>query len=309
MSANRGAGPRFVLSILPGAILLFGLFALVAAGIDRMTNGWGIAASLLGGLSLGFGILLLRAVLRDWRSLRAIRAHGYQAGMALTDGQVIAVDGVLETDAALEAPVSGRPCAGYWFRIHQRLRRSGGGAGDSRRAVTAAGIALCPFRLRAADRVFPVRALPEVDESMIWTGAGSAAAESCRALLESLMTSPQGPVEGIEERRLALRDGLAGPVDERVRRFAAAPAPDAVELEEACLPLGVPVCLLGSFDAAGAVLTAGRGLLGRVVHLYAGRREDVAERLAGEVRSYGRAGAVMVVLGAGLLSIPFLWAG
>lgn len=139
-------------------------------------------------------------------------------------------------------------------------------------------------------------------------GVGRDHRDAVVALLDRLLAGPAGDIEGVEEQRLAARDGLGKSVDFAARRFDARPDADPLSIDEEHVPVGTTVCLIGRFDVAGGALVPGRGPFGRALHLYAGTRSEVLRGLVGEVRGFGITAVIMVATGAGMLAIPFLWA-
>lgn len=303
--AMHAPGLRFVLSVIPAVILLLALFAAISAGIDRASNGWGIAAAIGGGISLGLGVMLARAVIRDWRSLRWIAAHGRKGGPAPADGAKLAVDGLLRCDDPLVAPVAGAACAAYVVRISQQAQRSGDDTGTTS-VVTAASLSFRPCRLQSDDGDFALRALPELDQGLRIADEGKTKPNRVQALLDALMNVEPAPIEGFDEQRLALRDSAVRAVDDRWRTFEQSPPVDRVRFHEEHLPVDVPITVLAHYDLPGSALVPGRGVFGRVVHAYSGSLDEVAARLGAEVRQFGRVGVVMVFLGIALLALPFV---
>lgn len=309
MAGVGGTGTRFITSLIPGMVLFAGLVLVISVSARQMPGAWGVAFAIGGAVLVGLGVLLARAVLRDWRSLRGIRTHGYRSGMKIEDGQELAVEGRIECGERLLAPISGAACAAWKFRISEQRMQSGADRTGSRRVFIAAGVRAAPFELVADGRTFPVRAFPWVDESIRIAGAGRDHRDKVAELLQRLMDLEGGSFEGVEERRLALQDGFPGAVDQVARRYESPPDPDALGVQEEHVPLDRTVCLLGHFTVVGGALVPGSGLLGRALHLYSGSRGEVIDRLSGEVRGFGRGAVVMLGLGAILLALPFVLSG
>ncbi|MBY6204898.1 hypothetical protein [Halomonas denitrificans] len=310
MRTRRGLELRFILSMIPGIVLLFGIFFLMAAAVERSDSGWAVAVVVAGGLSFGLGLLLLRAVVRDWRSLQGIRRHGFAPGERPVDGQPVAVEGRLICDDPLQAPISGVACAAFFFRLSQRKLRGTGSDGGSRSVVTAAGISVRSCRLQGAAGTFPLVGLPEPDLDMRSSGDGSACAERMAALLDRVVRRAElDRVEGVEEERLAQRAGAFVPVDDWRRRFEHAPPADRVRFEEELVPIERTLTVLAVYDRDAGALAPGRGPFGRAIHAYSGTRSEVMARLADELRRFGFPAVAMVLIGTGLLAVPFLLGG
>lgn len=301
MSTSNHASARFVMSVLPSVVLLIVLVSAVMVGVERMPGMLGVVVSFGGGILSGLGALALRAVIRDARSLNWILRAKTPSESARGDGQAIVVDGRIRCSQALIAPVSGERCAAYFFRIGRQ--RSTVGRSGSRRVFVAAALHAVDFELDAGDRRYPVRALPEVDETLRTVGSGTRHAAAVIPLLATLNDAPLEATHVIETLRLEARQRWTGPVERAARNYTKPPAADArLSVHEERVPIDCPVCILGCYDALGGGLVPGRG---RALHLYAGTLEETRARLKKEVREFGIVAAGMLASGVGLLSVPW----
>lgn len=301
------AAQRFVFSILPALVMIFGMVTAAGVSAAAMPGALGTTLAILGAIAAGLGLITLRVVLLDWLHLRDLRRRFAERFDGLAEGQRIAATGkvrCLPPHEPLTAPLTGERCAAYHYRITRRYNSSDG----SRMATVAQGVHFRPCELATADGArLQVLSLPWMDVELRENPKPADCEPRLRALLGRLSEVDwEGQAER-EGRLLQYRQAVDGAISEDAGRLSEPPKHvDDMNLSESWLPVDRPVCLIGHYDRLRGGLAAGTGPLKRGLHAIAGTRDEALARLAGEVRGYGITGAVLLSVGVAMLAAPFL---
>jgi hypothetical protein len=293
---------RFLVSLIPAIVLLFGAIEIVGFVAERLGGGLGLVLGLVCGGSLVLSLLLVYYNAIDWLNLRLLRRD--RASEPLSDGDVVALSGLVRADDPPTAPFSGEPCAAYTYTVSES--RHSTRRGRSTRFVVAEGFHLVPTHIERPSGSLAVRALPGFEDDLRITGTGGELGERAADYVEAL--SARASSAGERERRASLLDARHGEVEEVHADYCQSSgrlSSAGLTVEEQRLPVDVEVCVIGTYDETARALTARRPRLGPNLMVYRGSREEVVTRLGSEVAWFARAAAVL--LGVGLLVLGFAY--
>lgn len=304
------AAQRFVFSILPALVMIFGMVTAAGVSAAAMPGALGTTLAILGALGAALGLITLRVVLLDWLHLRDLRGRFTERFDELSEGQRISATGTvrcLPPHEPLIAPLTGERCAAYHYRITRRYNSSDG----SRMATVAQGVHFRPCELETAEGArLQVLSLPWMDVELRANPRPADCEARLRALLGRLSAADWSGQADREGRLLQYRQAVDGAISEDAARLDEPPKHvDDMNLSESWLPVERPVCLIGHYDRLRGGLAAGAGPWQRGLHAIAGSRDEALARLAGEVRGYGITGAVLLSVGVAMLAAPFLLGG
>ncbi|MBL38955.1 MAG: hypothetical protein CMP07_11155 [Xanthomonadales bacterium] len=244
-------------------VAVIGAFATVSvSSLEATTTRFGNAGWihwLIGFFALVSGLIAAGATFVTFIDRRGLRRHRIDPGAPMTDGQQVALSGRVRVEGTpLQSPFSDTGCAGFSYQVTGQRRGIGDRAGGNRSTLCLAGFALSAAVLDCGSRIFPIRAIPDVDTDFRSTAMGGAwgrrALERIRAGADTL---PQ--VGGLEARGAleSARRNLAGP---RSMDFYVSPTigtDNTISVIEDVLPADAEVTLLATY-AAGSEGLDGR---------------------------------------------------
>lgn len=301
---------RFVFSILPALVMIFGMVTAAGVSAAAMPGALGTTLAILGAIAAALGLITLRVVLLDWLHLRDLRHRFAERFDGLAEGQRIAATGkvrCLPPHEPLTAPLTGERCAAYHYRISRRYSTSDG----SRMATVAQGVHFRPCELACTGGArLQVLSFPWMDVELRENPRPADCEPRLRALLAKLAEADWTGQAEREGRLLQYRQAVDGAISEDAGRLSEPPKHvDDMNLSESWLPVERPVCLIGHYDRLRGGLAAGTGLWKRGLHAIAGTRDEAIARLGGEIRGYGITGVILLASGALMLTLPFLLGG
>lgn len=271
--------------------LALGLDAIVLAGIDEDLRPWaGIAAAVF--LTLGLGSLWgIVTGYAKWNPKGELLAATATGALPAGDGQVLATGTAKPAGLPLVAPISGKECVAYFYRMYHVP----GGSDDGDEVTVYWGVASTPFVVESPRLAVRVRAVPRiVDEPAVLEGGE--AIERARRHLRSARFETAGGIAGVLGTAFTMLDGILTDDDARYRRDwmrdGAPRDPADLVLEETVLPAGAEVSVAGPWSArlraivphvegvalVGASATAGR--VGRLLATEGVARPSILSSLA-----------------------------
>lgn len=307
MSIKTDRYMRFLVSIVPGVILLFGVFWLIHLATERMPGGLGITMAIIGAISLALGLMLMWALIPTYRHVRVMRNHHVAAPDQSHDGKRIAFEGEIQVnDLPLLHPFRGSPCAAYTYTISRTgTRRTSDGSSTSTQVAVAQGFHFLESQIQGVHANLALLCLPEVEDELRENLKGRDKREQLRKLLEQVQDKPSGGQEErlgqlLELQRSAIRSAsvdynMLSQIPDNI---------DSMQIEETCLPINQTMCLVGTYDAAQGGLSAGGSFLGAKLAAYQGTRSEVIRRMAEDNRKFRNIMLVLLGLGIVLLGIP-----
>lgn len=302
--AGLSGNLRFLVSLLPPAILIFGAIALVADTAERAPGGAGLLLGLVSAIGLVLGLLLIYYNSVDAGNLRVIRNTG-APGSPRRDGAVLAVSGVVRTEPALTAPFAGEPCAAYAYVVsasrYSQRRRS------QERVVLAEGFHLAPTRIETSDGSVALRGLPSVEDDLRREESGGDWGDKAVALLKGL--SESAPSAGQRERSASLLEARHSELAEVHRDFLVSSwgsDGSGVTVQEEIVPADVDVCVIGTYDERARAIAPRKPRLGPNLMVYRGTRDEVIERVGKDVAWFRKAAAILLAIGLLTLAAPRL---
>lgn len=297
--SNLVSNARFLASLVPALLLLgvfFALIALVASSIGGMTGG--LLGAVAGG-SFVFAVLLAYWNAVDWLNLRRIRRA--RQAVSLRDGEIVAMEGVVAVDGPpLTAPFTGAPCAAYTYQVSYSAESAS--RGGRTETVLAQGFHLQRALLDGSGRRLVLGALPGFETDLRHEGDGTTWGPQARALFERLAPTARAASEREREARLlSVRRTDTDTVHEDYLMGTLGPNTGPLVIEEEVLPVGQPVCVIGTYDEARQRLVPRRSMLGPDLMVYRGTADDVVARVSRDMRGYVK--AVGVLLGITVLIV------
>ena len=271
--------------------LAWGVDAIVLAGIDEDLRPWaGIAAAVF--LTLGLGSLWgIVTGYAKWNPKGELLAATATGALPAGDGQVLATGTAKPAGLPLVAPISGKECVAYLYRMYHVP----GGSDDGDEVTVYWGVASTPFVVESPRLAVRVRAVPRiVDEPAVLEGGE--AIERARRHLRSARFETAGGIAGVLGTAFTMLDGILADDDAHYRRdwtHGAGPRdPADLILEETLLPAGAEVAVAGPWSASrraivshvegvelmGASATAGR--VGRLLAQGGVTRPSILSALA-----------------------------
>ncbi|MEM1153075.1 MAG: hypothetical protein AAGI44_02980 [Pseudomonadota bacterium] len=296
--------------------LIIGFVALTVVGLagdaaQSKLGGWGIFLVIVGAVLFGLGCLLAQAVWRDRLAYAVIKHSRLDAEKVMTGGDRVAVSGVISIEGApLQSPFSQQQCAAYSYRV-SGTRRSyeGSNDGQSRMQNSMLGFHMREAVLEAADMSLKLMALPESESDLFEAVTGGEWGKQAREWLDKLCSdAPQYTSEPVAfGAQYTARESAQLPLAQDFLISNVETNSDQLTVEEACLPIGEPVCLIGHYEALDQGLSGRKSSDGQSgLIYYLGTADEVLSRLADERRKWLPVSVGMIVVGGALLGWPFL---
>jgi hypothetical protein len=303
MAENRSEtfsrNARFLAALAPPFLLFVGFFAVVFFVRSRFDGGIGLAAGIIAGASLAFGLTLAYWVLVDWRNLGIIR-RAAQSGAVLEDGDVVAFEGVVRVDGEpMTAPFSGEACAAYAYVVSYSRP---GPKRRSVRQVLAEGFHMVPTRIEGASESLEVLSFPEFEDDLRESARGTKWGRQARALVDAL--SGKAPAGDERERRSRLLEARQTEIREVHQDYLPGSLGSNVEtlvIEEEILPSAQRVTVIGTYDRRRKALTTRLAVFGANLFIYRGGADEVLARVGGETRGFIRVTAALLGVGGLIL--------
>lgn len=289
------------------AIGTFAIDRMTGATVEPVLRPWvGLAAAALVVLGTSNAWHLLRGYGQGDASRETLLVRARTGEPPSDDGPMI-VTGISRADGpALRAPLTGRECVAYQYRMYQRTRRRGEDGPGVR--VIWWGLACRPFYIDAKGRAVRIAAMPEILDRA-FTESTDAAIDNARTYVQTTQFEEAAGM-GLLSSAATLVNEVVSEQSDGLRRdwrrsdIHADPADLCIE--ETILPPGAIVSVAGHWSSTRHAIVPEGGLGGAPVtavtgspHALLGRSSAVPHTRA----SVGIAGAVMLLLG-GLL----MWA-
>lgn len=280
-------------------VAAIGAFAIVSvSSLEATTSRFGNAGWihwLIGFFALVSGLIAAGATFVTLIDRRGLRRYRIDPDAPMTDGQQVALSGRVRVEGTpVQSPFSETACAGFSYQVKGQRRSPGDSS--NRSTLCLAGFALSAAVLDCGSRMFPIRAIPDVDTDFRSTAMGGdwgrRALERIRAGADTL---PQ--VGGLEAHGAleSARGTLAGP---RSMDFYVSPTvgtDNTISVIEDVLPVDAEVTLLATY-AAGA-----QGLEGRRRGGMKAFSGSLDTRLAALDHEFSKGAKIaLVLLGVGL---------
>ncbi|MEM8660424.1 MAG: hypothetical protein AAGF35_06020, partial [Pseudomonadota bacterium] len=163
--------------------------------------------------------------------------------------------------------------------------------------------------MEAADMSLKLMALPEADSSLFEAVTGGEWGKRAREWLDKLNSeTPQYTSEPVAfGAQYAAREYAELPLTQDFLISNVETDSKQLTVEEACLPVGEPVCLIGYYEALDQGLSGRKSSDGQSgLIYYLGTADEVLSRLEDERRKWLPVSIGMVVAGGALLGWPFL---
>lgn len=300
---GRHAGGCLAYFVLFGA-LAWGIDARLLAGADEDLRPWaGVAAAVF--LTLGLGSLWgIVTGYAKWNPKGELLAATATGTLPSEDGQVLATGTAKPSGLPLVAPISGRACVAYFYRMYHVP----GGAEDGNEVTEYWGLASTPFVVDSPRGAVRVRAVPRiVDEAAALEGGE--AVERARRHVRSARFETAGGAAGILGTVFTMLDDILTDDDAQYRRDwmrdGGPRDPADLVLEETVLPAAAEVSVVGPWSARlraivphvegvalmGASATAGR--VGRLLATEGVARPSILSALAFAIVTSAIAGAII----------------
>lgn len=269
------------------------------------------------GLRLGMALvsaLLLTLGLRSFWSL-AWGEHGAKSletlirrarkGEPPQDGEPVVADGVVRPLAsALTAPLSGVPCAAYWYTMYYLGRSSRG----SRRPIEVPvywGYACRPFAIDSSVARLRVLAIPLLHADAE-PRQGPDAIERARQLVKTTAFEPVAPLATLGAIFELARDTFSDEDGEARRdwkREGDERDPETLLLKETLLPVGAAASVHGLWSAERGAIVSEGSALGTAVSVVLGRSEKLkgVPGVGHSTRAYLVTATLLTALGIGLV--------
>ncbi len=298
---------RFLRSVALAAVVLGGLAvisALAASRTDSTLQLWIIG---IGAVSVGLGALLAYQVSIDWLNLRVIRRNRVVPGAPPRDGAVVAFEGMAHVDGeALTSPLGGVPCAAYSYKVSRLVSSSLQSRPGSRHVVCAQGWHMLPTRIVGSADTLALHSFPGFEDELRVVGSNDSWLGAARSLVERLEDTAEPG--GQRERESGLLEARHSLLEEVHQDYLVMNLGSEVGLhyEEETLPVGEPLCIVGTFDPERQALTSRRSRLGSNLIAYRGSADDVLERLGGEATGYTKLALALITVGALMVGHPFV---
>lgn len=212
---------------------------------------WGWAHLIIGILLCVAGAIVFWATSVTWLDRRNLRAYRASGDEAFSDGQHVALTGLVRTDQEpLQAPFSGQECAAYSYQASGQCRSRSSNSTGYVQQLCMLGYAMVPAQLDCGARQFPLHALPYADDDLrsISQGGdwGDIGLEQINAAAESMDPTPEKDARG---QLIEAKAVTQTPVS---KTFFVAPtqtSANQVSVILDVLPLNTPVTLLATYCA------------------------------------------------------------
>jgi len=291
---------RFLASLIPAFILLFGLMGVVTVVTERVEGGVGIAMGVVSAICLLLGILLVYWCAVDWLNLRVI--HRSLREPSFADGDVVAFSGMTRIDGEpMVSPFTKTPSAAYTYIVSAQRRSVR--RGRHVRTVLAQGFHMLPTQITGPSRTLTLASFPAVEDDLRENDQSGRFGDEGVALIERL--SEAGTEAGNDRQRhsrlLELRHTEVREVQEDYCQTSSVGTGAGLTIDEEVLPAGETVCVVGTFEAESSSLTARRSRFGPNLMVYRGSAEEVIARVGKDSRFFAK--AIVVLLGTGVLLV------
>ena len=305
-AASRG---RFYLDIARKGIVGLVFLGLFAWSVSLAQENWGSAGLITAFISYPvfvFGVLGLRSVLGDWLACRTLRMARLDPAREVTSGDRVAVSGRLRVQGEpLQSPFGAHACAAYNYLVAGSRRSASGSGSRTIRQNCLHGYHMLPTTFEGDGMILSLRAFPAVEADLTEVMVGKSWGEQARAWLTRVVYEAENPVTDEADSFAALLDArvaLDPPLHRDYLISDVSNAGNSLTVEEEVVPVDVPVCILGTYEALE------QGLSGRGGDLlvYRGSAGEVLGRLAGDIRRHGLISLVMVLIGGGICLAPLL---
>lgn len=323
------------------AVVFLGLISAGLYFVTRIVGCFGITLAVIAVVLSAVGLMLLYRSNVDRLNVRYIQKYVIDQARP-EDGAVIAVEGEAQVQGdPLRAPFSGQECAAYVYRVTKPKLRSQESSGKSSEVI-ARGHHLVPTEIVGPSISLSLGSLPSVEDDLRQTVNDGSWDEGWNRLAASHERSERNPGSpAIDGELLGLRqsvvrearhdyvrgsrveieskedgDLLAEHAAEmnldpeqraRLERVSASLERkwDDLTIEEEVVPAGETLCFIGKYDASSRSIDGTKARIGPNLIVYRGSGREVVERIGAEVRKWSRAGWIMVLIGAVILSMPF----
>lgn len=277
------------------------------AGVPDHLRPWVTAAA---AIFLGLGLGSFASLALGYGRGQPSRADLYRRAVAGElpdeDGPVVVSGTVRALGAPLEAPLSGTPCAAYWYRMYERVFI----ASERRTAEVAIywGYAGRPFGLDTAARRVRVMAVPSLMSSAKKISGDSVVARARTHRDTTTFVKATGVLGAIGTAFIGIDDLLTSENAE-VRRDWRADTdprdPKTLLFEEAVLPVGVTASVSGSWSAdRGAIVPSSEGLGPQTVSATVGKAaklDTVPGALPHSTTAYVVTATVLTAIGVAIV--------
>jgi hypothetical protein len=215
----------------------------------------------------------------------------------------VAFDGFVRTVGdPMISPFSRTPCAAYTYLVsYWRARTTSRGREGG---VLAEGFHMVRTRIEGAGRTLELRSFPSLEDELRASEPGTTWGEKARELIDAL--HGKVPSAGHRERRSRLLELRNTPVEEAHHDYVLrqlGPSVDTLVIDEAVLPVGKAVTVIGTYDREANALTARRSRPGANLYVYRGRAEAVLSRIGKENAGFAKATGTFLGIGGLLLGL------
>lgn len=302
---------RLAASVLP-AIALFAVAITVVTVVDaRLPGGLGLVLGLVAAVAAVLGVLLVYWNAVDWSNMAILRRSMAAGDAALQHGKVVAVEGVARTRGEpLQTPFDAVRCAAYTYRVTSSRRNA---SGDRRRVDMAQGLHLAATRIENGRHRLALDALPGFEDELREEIDVDRHREEIDALFGRLAqgAATAGQREP-QARLLAARAGTDGELHHDYLVTPLGTGAEDLAIEQECLPVDTPVCVIGTYDAERQSLTARHARIGHNLMVYRGSADEVVARVGADVGRYFKVATWLLATAALILLAalaPPAWLG
>lgn len=304
--ASRG---RFYLDIARKGIVGLVFLGLCAWSVSLAQENWGSVGLITAFISYPvfvFGVLGLWSVLGDWLACRTLRMARLDPAREVTSGDRVAVSGRLRVQGEpLQSPFGAQACAAYTYLVAGSRRSASRSGSRTTRQNCLHGYHMLPTTFEGDGMVLSLRAFPAVEADLSEVAVGKSWGEQARVWLTEVLEQAEVPVTDEADSFAGLlnaRVALDPPLHSDYLISDVSNAGSSLTVEEEVVPVDVPVCILGTYEALEQGLS-GRG--GDLV-VYRGSAGEVLERLGGDIRRHSLISVIMVLIGGGICLAPLL---